>query len=233
VGGTLEKKHKSTGTKKDATPDDQKVRLLEEQLQARAEELQQARRQSLRNQDALKELDDELKRLKEKHQADKEAVSNQAEMGNAQFEKLEELEKEIRTFEEESELLALGLHAAESGKEFLEEELALMQAQVEGRYRGNLQQWAEEVQRIRVAAQVQAYQDELTHWKQAVEESDASIRQNDPSLHPDEAAHLQQKRRMLEEQLAAREKQLRELEQSMQEDQPGNVQQRIKQDCLV
>ena len=51
-----------------------------------------------------------------------------------------------------------------------------MRQQVEGLYQGTLQDWAAEVHRVKVAAEVERHKDELGHWKQVAEEAERELR---------------------------------------------------------
>ncbi|CAJ1461785.1 unnamed protein product [Effrenium voratum] len=147
-----------------------------------------------------------------------EEMKIQVSKGNEHYSKLRDLEQDIQTFEDESELLTLGLHEAENRSGFLQKEHELLQAGVPD---GRLQQWAKEVQGFRVAAKLQTYEDELQHWQQVAEG------QADP---PHARSHQQaaeellgQKAAALEEQLSVTERRLREMEQQEPEEVPGHI----------
>jgi hypothetical protein len=110
-----------------------------------------------------------VQRLKDKMRFSSDKMAYQTEHGNLQFEALRGLEAQKQRCEGEVEVLTLGLHDAEQRNQYLQKENDLMQQQVEGRYHGSLQEWAADVQRIKVASEVVRYKEEIDMWKQKAE----------------------------------------------------------------
>merc|ERR1719343_676085 len=105
-------------------------------------------------------------------------LSYQIEHDKLQFSSIEQLNDDIRTLEGEAEILTLGLHDAEQQSDFLQKENYLMRQQVEGLYKGTLQDWAAEVHRVKVAAEIERNKDELSHWQQVAEDAERESRQD-------------------------------------------------------
>eukprot|EP00928_Gymnodinium_smaydae_P001982 TRINITY_DN10705_c1_g1_i2.p1 TRINITY_DN10705_c1_g1~~TRINITY_DN10705_c1_g1_i2.p1 ORF type:complete len:1840 (-),score=512.63 TRINITY_DN10705_c1_g1_i2:85-5604(-) len=132
-----------------------------------ADALERARRSKARE-DALQQ---EVEKLKENVRAGLEKMNIQVEHDDLQFETIHTLGEQKRRFEGEVEVLTLGLHDAEQRNAFLMKENLLMQQQVEGIYHGSLQDWAQELQEVKVAGEVARYKEEITLWKQKAEDA--------------------------------------------------------------
>eukprot|EP00435_Cladocopium_sp_Y103_P021620 s1277_g5.t1 len=214
-----------TNHTKDKDPaSEQKTKLLKELLVHRAASLREASKESTEAEKNVQALQQEQRSLQEEYRVVMDEMKSQVSKGNDHYSKLQELEEDIRTFDDESELLTLGLHDAEHRKTFLLQEHALLQ-KTSGNFHPNLlQQWAKEVLGLRVAAQVKSYEDELEHWKQAASEGQPEAPPNGSSHQKAAEELLRQKAVALEEQLAAKEKQLKEFEkQAQHEEVPGNI----------
>lgn len=210
----------------DGKDSEKKTKLLKELLTHRAASLQEATEESNEAEKNVQALEQQQRSLQEEYRIAMQDMKSQVSKGNEHYSKLQELEEDIRTFDDESELLTLGLHEAENRKEYLLKEYGLLQQASSNFDRHLLQQWAKEVLRLRVAAQVQSYKDELEHWKQAASEAQpdhAAV--TNASSHQQAAEELlRQKANALEEQLAAKERKLKEFEQQLQpEEIPGNI----------
>eukprot|EP00927_Polykrikos_kofoidii_P029966 TRINITY_DN25841_c0_g1_i1.p1 TRINITY_DN25841_c0_g1~~TRINITY_DN25841_c0_g1_i1.p1 ORF type:complete len:1924 (-),score=383.78 TRINITY_DN25841_c0_g1_i1:85-5856(-) len=156
--------------------EEQKIHLLREQLKTRSEDYKhatgEARVLEVTNEDLKVELDG----IREQLSSLEDNLSYQVEHGNLQFTSIEKLEEEISRHAGEAEVLTLGLHDAEQRSEFLQKENFLMRQQVEGIYKGSLQDWALEVLSVKVAAEVERNKDELSHWQQVAEDAERDIR---------------------------------------------------------
>ncbi|CAE7407419.1 MCA1, partial [Symbiodinium sp. CCMP2456] len=201
------------GDKHTEDAESRKSQLLKELLSQRAASLQEASNESREAEMKYEALQKDQKHLQEEYRSVMEQMKSQVSQGNELYSKLQEVEQDIRTLEDESDLLALGLHEAESQKVNLEKEIVLVQQQAMGQFSGDLQAWAKEVQSLRVTAKVQSHEDELLHWKQAASESPAIASQLQV-----QAAEglLRQKASALQDQLTSKEKLLQELEQQAQ-----------------
>jgi len=201
------------GDKHAEDAESRKSQLLKELLSQRAASLQEASKESREAEMKHEALQKDQKHHQEEYRSVMEQMKSQVSQGNELYSKLQEVEQDIRTLEDESDLLALGLHEAESQKAKLEKEIVLVQQQAMGQFTGDLQTWAQEVQSLRVTAKVQSHEDELLHWKQAASESPAIASQLQV-----QAAEglLRQKASALQDQLASKEKLLQELEQQAQ-----------------
>ncbi|CAE7944032.1 casB [Symbiodinium sp. KB8] len=202
------------GDKHTEDAESRKSQLLKELLSQRAASLQEASKESREAEMKYEALQKDQKHLQEEYRSVMEQMKSQVSQGNELYSKLQEVEQDdIRTLEDESDLLALGLHEAESQKVNLEKEIVLVQQQAMGQFSGDLQAWAKEVQSLRVTAKVQSHEDELLHWKQAASESPAIASQLQV-----QAAEglLRQKESTLQDQLASKETLLQELEQQAQ-----------------
>eukprot|EP00927_Polykrikos_kofoidii_P007853 TRINITY_DN13225_c0_g1_i1.p1 TRINITY_DN13225_c0_g1~~TRINITY_DN13225_c0_g1_i1.p1 ORF type:complete len:2011 (-),score=426.78 TRINITY_DN13225_c0_g1_i1:51-5642(-) len=111
----------------------------------------------------------EVSRLKDTIRAAQDKLGHQAEHANIQFETISKLDEQKQRSDGEVEVLTLGLHDVEQRNSFLEKENFLMQQQVEGHYKGSLQDWAAEVQRVKVAAEVAHFKEEIEIWKHKAE----------------------------------------------------------------
>lgn len=203
---------------------EQKTKLLKELLVHRAASLREASKESTEAEKNVQALQQEQRSLQEEYRVVMDEMKSQVSKSNDHYSKLQELEEDIRTFDDESELLTLGLHDAEHRKTFLLQEHELLR-KTSGNFHPNLlQQWAKEVLGLRVAAQVKSYEDELEHWKQAASEGQPEAPPNGSSHQKAAEELLRQKAVALEEQLAAKEKQLKEFEkQAQHEEVPGNI----------
>lgn len=201
------------GDKHTEDAESRKSQLLKELLSQRAASLQEASKESREAEMKYEALQKDQKHLQDEYRSVMEQMKSQVSQGNELYSKLQEVEQDIRTLEDESDLLALGLHEAESQKVNLEKEIVLVQQQAMGQFSGDLQAWAKEVQSLRVTAKVQSHEDELLHWKQAASESPAIASQLQV-----QAAEglLRQKESTLQDQLASKETLLQELEQQAQ-----------------
>eukprot|EP00746_Dinoflagellata_sp_MGD_P003647 gnl/MRDRNA2_/MRDRNA2_107068_c0_seq1.p1 gnl/MRDRNA2_/MRDRNA2_107068_c0~~gnl/MRDRNA2_/MRDRNA2_107068_c0_seq1.p1 ORF type:complete len:1812 (+),score=449.39 gnl/MRDRNA2_/MRDRNA2_107068_c0_seq1:383-5437(+) len=142
---------------------------LEEDSQKKADALTVAQEELRTLKQSEEDGRQELPKIKMKVKQVSDTMTHQLEHGNLQFETIQKLEDEKRTSEGEVEVLTMGLHDAEQRNEYLQKENSLMQQQVEGLYQGSLQEWAAEVHRVKVAAEVAKYKDELDHWKTTAE----------------------------------------------------------------
>eukprot|EP00931_Biecheleriopsis_adriatica_P061439 TRINITY_DN36941_c0_g1_i1.p1 TRINITY_DN36941_c0_g1~~TRINITY_DN36941_c0_g1_i1.p1 ORF type:complete len:1718 (-),score=509.89 TRINITY_DN36941_c0_g1_i1:56-5209(-) len=201
------------------------LELLEEERRDRAEAVKQASDEALSVERDLQDLRHERRTLEEELNKERSLVKESADVENTQLKELRDLEKSVQLCEDESDLLTLGLQEADHRKDFIMQEQELLQLQAGRRYTGTLRQFAEEVQQLRVAAQVQIYKDEQAYWRQAAEELETALGQLGASSHQLAAEEpLRQKVTALEAQLASKEQQLRELEQQSRPDGvPGNV----------
>lgn len=142
---------------------------LELLLNGVSDRLAEALEAARRNRGTERELSTEVDRVKQLLQSNQDRMAHQVEHDNLQFETIHKLEEQKRRFEGEVEVLTLGLHDAEQRNVFLQKENYLMQQQVEGLYQGSLKDWAAEVQRVQVAAEVAKYREEIDIWKQKAE----------------------------------------------------------------
>ncbi|CAK9080637.1 Metacaspase-1 (PfMCA1) [Cleaved into: Large subunit p20, partial [Durusdinium trenchii] len=197
---------------------------FEEVRTATSKKIEDASKESTEAEKNVQALHQEQRSLQEEYRVVMDDMKSQVSKGNDHYSKLQELEEDIRTFDDESELLTLGLHDAEHRKTFLLQEHELLR-KTSGNFHPNLlQQWAKEVLGLRVAAQVKSYEDELEHWKQAASEGQPEAPPNGSSHQKAAKELLRQKAVALEEQLAAKEKQLKEFEkQTQHEEVPGNI----------
>lgn len=206
--------------------EEQKVELLQGQLAGRREALAKAEAEGRELLGTKGELDTEMEQLRDQHLAIVDKLSQQVEHGNLQFCTIERLQDEVRTFEGEAEVLTLGLHEAEQLSESLQKENRLMRQQLEGLYEGSLQDWAAEVHRVKLAAEVQRHQDELRHWQQVAEDAERELRSDVAAEHrrcEDAEALLQQRLHGLELELPRCEEKLRDSMQQMDQQTVGSV----------
>jgi len=146
------------------------VQELEDELQRMSTQLVQAQELTRQRRAEEDEMRAELQKLKDAIRATGENMAYQVEHGNLQFETIQRLEEQKQRFEGEVEVLTLGLHEAEQRNEYLQKENALMQQQVKGLYEGSLQEWAADVHRVQVEAEVARYKEEIEVWKQKAEQ---------------------------------------------------------------
>jgi len=198
---------------------EQKVSLLKEQQASRDEAILKIQSESRDITVSKEDLGAELEQTQGQLKGLLDKLSYQVDHGNLQFSSIEQLEEEKRTLEGEAELLTLGLHEAEQRNEFLRKENYLMRQQVEGLYEGTLQDWAAEVHRVKVAAEVERHKDELGHWKSVAEDAERELRDDvDAIQKQQEEAESVQREKIdeLTDELPNYEQQLASLEQQNQ-----------------
>lgn len=104
-----------------------------------------------------------------------EKLVNTVESSNLHSSAIEKLEEDIRALKFEAELLNFGLHDAVQYIDFLQKENFLMKQQVDGLYEGTLQDWWQEVNRIKVMAETERHKDELEHWNAVAAEAEQEL----------------------------------------------------------
>jgi len=198
----------------------QMVSLLEDQLASRKEALAKLQAEAHDLEVSRVDLATELEQAHEQLSTLEDKLAYQVEHSNLQDSTLGRLEEEIHKLEGEAEVLTLGLHDAEQRGEFLQKENYLMKQQVEGLYEGTLQDWAAEVHRIKVAAEVERHKDELNHWKQVTQEVERELHSDVTAAqqqHDGAEAELRRKIDALGEELSHHEQRLGELDQAVPE----------------
>lgn len=103
-------------------------------------------------------------------------MQHSIDQGSLQFASIEHLEMENRELEDAAELLTLNLHEAKTQGDYLQQENDLIRKKVDGVYEGSLQDWIQEVGRIKVEAEIEKNSGELSHWKQVVVDADTAWR---------------------------------------------------------
>eukprot|EP00928_Gymnodinium_smaydae_P031553 TRINITY_DN23127_c0_g3_i1.p1 TRINITY_DN23127_c0_g3~~TRINITY_DN23127_c0_g3_i1.p1 ORF type:complete len:1889 (-),score=342.21 TRINITY_DN23127_c0_g3_i1:234-5135(-) len=145
--------------------------LLSEQMSSRNDALAQAESDANDKDRKANQVQAELQQLREQMQSIEDKLAYQIEHAQLQFASSEKIREEIQALEREADILTLGLHETEQKNEFLQKENFLMKQQIEGLYQGSLQDWALEVHRVKVAAEVERKKDELSHWRQVAEDA--------------------------------------------------------------
>lgn len=180
-----------------------KVRLIGDQLRSREEALRKAKEEARLSEVGKEDFMVELEQCREQLSGLGDKLAYQVEHGNLQFSTIQKLEEGIHTHESEAEIFTLGLHEAEQMCESLRRENFLMRQQVEGLYEGTLQDWASEVRRIKVSAEVERHKDELAHWRQVAQEAERhQHRDLSHEQREDEEVILRQKLDLASEELA-------------------------------
>jgi len=184
--------------------DEQMLRLLIEQLKSRELALERFHADEHEARVLQGDLEAEMEQIQVQLRETKDKLSYQLEHGSLQFCSIEQLQTDIRQLEDDAGLLTLGLHDAEQTSDSLQKENYLMRQQVEGLYQGTLRDWAEEVHRLKLAAEIQRHRDELGHWKQAAEDGERELHRevcHTQEAHEDTEAALRRKVEILSEEL--------------------------------
>jgi len=156
--------------------EEQKIKLLKEQLAGRETTLARARAERSEQEALSRELSVELEQLRIQVSTLGEKLGHQMETSQLQFATVGQLEEEIRSTEGEASVLALGLHKADQVYEFLQKEHDLMRQQLQGGYQGSLRDWAEELLSAKASAETERHEDERKHWKQVAEDAKKELR---------------------------------------------------------
>mmetsp|Transcript_14524 Transcript_14524/g.51077 ORF Transcript_14524/g.51077 Transcript_14524/m.51077 type:complete len:1789 (+) Transcript_14524:100-5466(+) len=160
----------ATAAPEDAAQVRQTVQEHEEALQQLSDRLLEAQEAVRKRRAEEEELRTDIRRLRESMRSTNDKMTHQVEHSNLQFETIQKLEEQKGKFEGEVEILTFGLHDAEQRNQYLQKENSLMQQQVEGLFEGSLQDWAAEVHRVKVDAEVAPYKEEIERWKHRAEQ---------------------------------------------------------------
>jgi len=149
----------------------QTVQEFEDSLQQLSDRLVEAQESVRRRRAEEEELRADIQKLRESIRETHDKMAYQVEHSNLQFETMQKLEEQKVRFEDEVEVLTLGLHEAEQRNRNLQHDNSLMQQQVEGLYHGSLQDCAADMHRVNIAAEVVHYREEIDRWKQRADQT--------------------------------------------------------------
>jgi len=154
----------------DAVQARKNVTGLEESLQQLSDELVRVQEEVRQKHAEEEELKVEMQKAQDSVRVTSDRMTYQVEHDHLQEETIEKLMGDMKRCEDELQILTLGLHGAEQRNEHLQAENTIIQHQVEALYKGSLQEWAKEVHRVKVVAEIAMYKDEVEEWKQKCED---------------------------------------------------------------
>lgn len=192
------------------------MNLLKEQISSRKDMLIQVQEEQAGAEAAKEDLVTEYEQLDGQLQTLTEELTGLVEKDNVLFARVEEIEQTIQALDTETEMLTFGLHETDNQGESLQKECALMKQQLDGHYQGSIRDWADEVSRLKIEAEVQRTQDELEHWKNVVEETEREMsldqRGNQQvQQYTDLETQLQHRLQQLTDEVARRQQRLKDL----------------------